>query len=326
MTRRRDVLASLAWGGAPAAWAQSAERVFRVGILRPGEAPRSAQEMQVIGFPRALRELGYAEGRNLILETRYAGGDLQRLPKLARSFVDERFDIVVAVGTPALRAMQQATSTLPIVMYGNFDPVALGLVRSLARPGGNITGVLIAPDGTLAAKRLQLLKEMVPQATRIGLLVPDDDSIRLQVQETLAAAAALRVELPVVTVRAGDYAAAFDALSRQRVQALVVGSHQYFVRDRATIIALAAKHRLPAMYEWREQVVDGGLMTYSTDLYGLYQRTASYIDRILKGAAPAEMPVERPTKFDLVINMKTARALGLPVPAALRLQADEVME
>ena len=324
--KRRDALASLAWGGAPSVWAQGAERVFRVGILRPGEAPRSAQEMQVVGFPRALRELGYVEGRNLFLETRYAGGDLQRLPKLARSFVDERFDVVVAVGAPALRAMQQATSTLPIVMYGNFDPMALGLVRSLARPGGNITGVLIAPDGTLASKRLQLLKEMVPQATRIGLLVPDEDSIRLQVQETLAAARNLGVELPVVTVRAGEYSTAFDALSRQRVAALLVGSHQYFVRDRAAIITLAAQHKLPAMYEWREQVVDGGLMTYSTDLYGLYQRAASYIDRIIKGAKPAEMPVERPTTFELVINMKTARTLGLAIPPALRLQADEVIE
>ena len=326
MIKRRMALAGLVLCLPLAALPQGAERMFRVGILRPGEAPLSAQEMQVVGFPRALRELGYVEGRNLFLETRYAGGDLQRLPKLARSFIDERFDLVVAVGTPALRAMQQATSTLPVVMYGNFDPVALGLVRSLARPGGNITGVLIAPDGTLAAKRLQLLKEMVPQAARIGLLVPDDDSIRLQVQETLAAAQALRVELPVVTVRRDEYGNAFEALSRLRVQALVVGSHQYFVRDRAAIITLAAQHKLPAMYEWREQVADGGLMTYGTDLYGLYQRTASYIDRILKGAAPAEMPVERPTKFELVLNMKTARSLGLAIPPALRLQADEVIE
>lgn len=326
MIKRRMALAGLVLCSPLAALPQGAERMFRVGILRPGEAPLSAQEMQVVGFPRALRELGYVEGRNLFLETRYAGGDLQRLPKLARSFIDERFDLVVAVGTPALRAMQQATSTLPVVMYGNFDPVALGLVRSLARPGGNITGVLIAPDGTLAAKRLQLLKEMVPQAARIGLLVPDDDSIRLQVQETLAAAQALRVELPVVTVRRDEYGNAFEALSRLRVQALVVGSHQYFVRDRAAIITLAAQHKLPAMYEWREQVADGGLMTYGTDLYGLYQRTASYIDRILKGAAPAEMPVERPTKFELVLNMKTARSLGLAIPPALRLQADEVIE
>jgi putative ABC transport system substrate-binding protein len=324
--QRRAALAGLALGWPLAARPQGAERVFRVGILRPGEAPLSPHEMQVVGFPRALRERGYVEGRNLVVETRYAGGDLQRLPGLARSFVDDRFDVVVAVGTPAVRAMKQASETLPIVIYGNFDPVALGLVSSLARPGGNITGVLIAPDGTLAAKRLQLLKEMVPQAARIGLLVPDDDSIGLQVQETLAAARVLRLELPVVTVRASEYAAAFDALLRQRVGALVVGSHQYFVRERAAVIELAAQHKLPAMYEWREQVADGGLMTYSTNLYGLYRRAASFIDRILKGARPAEMPVERPTTFDLVINLKTARALGLAIPPALRLQADEVIE
>lgn len=308
------------------AWPQSsAERVFRVGFLRPG-ARLSPNEPQVINFPRAFRELGYVEGRNLVIDVRYADGNLQRLPMLARSFVDERFDVVVAVGAPAAQAMGQASTTLPIVVYGNFDPLALGLVNSLARPGGNLTAVLIAPDGTLAGKRLQLLKELVPQATRIGLLVPDDPAVRLQVQETKLAASALQLELPVVTVRAGDYAAAFDELARQRVAALVVGSHQYFVTDRVAIIQLAARHKLPAMYEWREQVADGGLMTYSTSLYGIHQRVVAYVDRILKGAKPAEMPVERPTKFDLVINLKTARTLGLTISQAMLLRADEVIE
>lgn len=305
---------------------QPAERVPRVGILRPGEPPHSPDDPQVAGMPRAMRELGYVEGRNLRMETRYANGDLQRLPALAKSLVDDRFDVVVAVGSPAVRAMKQATTTLPVVMYGNFDPIALGLVSSLARPSGNVTGVLIAPDGTLAGKRLQLLKAAVPQATRIGLLVPDDDSIGLQVQETRKAAQELNVELPIVSVRGGDYAAAFAELARLRVNALVVGSHQYFVRDRQQVVGLAAAHRLPAMYEWREQVAEGGLMTYSTSLYGVHQRVAMYVDRILKGANPGEMPVERPTTFELVINLKTAKALGLTLPQALLLRADEVIQ
>jgi putative ABC transport system substrate-binding protein len=305
--------------------AQPGERVWRVGFLRPG-ATVSAQEPQYAYFRRAFAEMGYVEGRNLVLDVRYAQGDLRRLPSLARSFVDDGFDVVVAVGSPAAKAMKEVSSTLPIVVYGNFDPLALGLVGSLARPGGNLTAVMMAPDGTLAGKRLQLLRELVPQANRIGLLVPDDPAVRAQVQETRQAAQALRVDLAAVTVRGGDYAAAFDELSRHRVAAVVVASHQYFVSDRAVIIELAARHKLPAMYEWREQVVDGGQMTYSTSLYGVYQRVATYVGRILKGARPAEMPVERPTKFDLVINLKTARALGLVVPPALRLQADEVIE
>jgi putative ABC transport system substrate-binding protein len=245
---------------------------------------------------------------------------------LASELLQAGIDIAVAVGAPAVRAMKEATSTVPIVMYGNFDPLALGLVSSLARPGRNVTGVLIAPDGTLAGKRLELLKAAVPQAARIALLVPDDESAHLQVQETREAARALGVELPVVAVRGGDYKGAFAGIARERVGALLVGSHQYFVRDRQQIFQLAAAHRLPAMYEWREQVVDGGMMTYSTSLFGLYRRDAVYIDRILKGAQAGELPVERPTKFDLVINLKTARALGLTIPPSLLLRADELIE
>jgi putative ABC transport system substrate-binding protein len=327
--KRRDAffpltVAALAWPLAARPQA-GGERVWRVGFLRPG-AELAVNEIQRINFPRAFGELGYVEGRNLVIDTRYARGELQKLPALARSFVADGFDVVVAVGSPAAKAMKEASSTLPIVVYGNFDPLALGLVSSLARPGGNLTAVLMAPDGTLAGKRLQLLRELVPQAARIGLLAPDDPAVRAQLQETRLAAQALRVELAVVTVRGGDYTAAFDDLIRQRVSALVVASHQYFVSDRATIFDLAARHKLPAMYEWREQVADGGLLTYSTSLYGIHQRVVAYVDRILKGAKPAEMPVERPTKFDLVINLKTARALGLAVPQTLLLRADEVIE
>jgi putative ABC transport system substrate-binding protein len=187
--------------------------------------------------------------------------------------------------------------------------------------------VLIAPDGTLAGKRLELLKEAVPQARRVALLLPPPDAtLQPQVQETRRAAAALQVELHEVTVRDGDYAGAFHALAARRPQALVVAAHTVFLRDRAPIIALAAQYRWPAIYEWREQALDGGLMAYSTSLVGLYQRLAGYVVRILEGAKPADLPIERPSTFQLTLNLKTARALDLRIPQALRLRADEVVE
>ena len=306
--------------------AQTAVKVHRVGILRPSAPPLSPTDPIAVGIPNALRDAGYVEGRNLVIERRWAAGELDRLPALARELVQAGVDVIIAVGAPAVQAAKAATSTVPIILYGNFDPLALGLVDSLARPAGNVTGVLIAPDGTLAGKRLELLKAAVPTARRFALLVPEEESIRVQVQETRAAAQQLGLELPIAVVRGSDYVGAFATIARERVAGLIVGSHQYFVRDRAQIITLAAQYKLPAMYEWREQVVDGGLMTYSTSLNGLYQRVAAYVDRILKGARPGDLPVERPTKFEFVINLKTAKALGLTIPHALRLRADEVIE
>jgi putative tryptophan/tyrosine transport system substrate-binding protein len=281
----------------------------------------------VTGIPRALRELGYVEGRNLKIELRWAGGDFSRLPVLAEELARTDVDVVVAVSAPAVRAMSAAAPKLPIVMFGNLDPVALGLVASLARPGGNITGVLIAPDGTLAGKRLELLTQAVPKARRIAYLAPPaGDASRLQLLETRRAAAALGVELADVEVIDGDYVRAFASMMAKRPDALLVAAHTLFYRDRRQIIDLAAKARLPAIYEWREQVKDGGLMSYSTDQYGLYQRLASYIDRILKGARPADLPVEQPTTFTLAINLSSAKALGLSLPQSLLLRADEVIE
>ena len=328
MNRRSCIIVAVgSWlSGSGLARAQTVERGYRVGILRPGAAPQLASDLQATGIPNALRELGYVEGRNLLIDSRYAGGDVTRVAALARELVRAKMDVIVAVGTLAAQAAKEATATIPIIVFGNFDPVALGLVTHLARPGANLTGVLIAPDGTLAAKRLELLTLAVPQARRIALLVSDEPSIRPQVQETQQAALVLGVELIVVGVRGADYARAFAAVSAERVGALLVGSHQYFVRDRKQIIELAARHRLPALHEWREQVADGGLMTYSTSLGGLNQRVASYVDSILRGAKPGDLPVECPTKFELVINMKTAKALGIAIPPSLLLRADEVIE
>ncbi|MEP6874565.1 MAG: ABC transporter substrate-binding protein [Burkholderiales bacterium] len=332
MTQRRRRLVALAGGIMAAllplvAAAQPAPKVWRVGVLRPGPAPLSPADTQVVSLPKALRELGYEEGRNLVIERRYADADVARLPDLARELVQTRADVIVAVGAAATRAARAASGSVPIVMFGNFDPLALGLVSNLAQPGGNLTGVLIAPDGTLAGKRLELLKSAVPTVSRIALLAPaDEPAFGQQLQETHKAAAALGVRLTVAEVRGGDYVRAFAALAADKPGALLVGAHTYFVRDRQQIIALATQHRLPSMWEWREQAQDGGLMSYSTSLYGLNQRIASHIDRIFKGTKPGDIPIEQPTRFELVVNLKTAKALGVAISPALRLQADEVIE
>jgi putative ABC transport system substrate-binding protein len=307
--------------------AQPAQRMHRIGILRSTAAPLSPTDPIVVSLPNALRELGYVEGRNLQIEWRFAGGDARRLSALARELVQAEVELIVAVSAPAVQAAQQATQTVPIVMFGNFDPVALGVVSSLARPGGNVSGVLIAPDGTLAGKRLELLKQAVPRATRIGYLAPPaDTATRQQLLETRQAARLLDVELLDVELRGGDYERAFATLTELRIDALFVGANTLFVLDRAKIVALAAQHRMPAIYEWREHVELGGLMSYSTSLAELNARIASFVDRILRGARPGDLPVERPSRFALVVNASTARALGLTLPPALLLRADEVIE
>ncbi len=321
----RSALAGLAVAsiGLPGVAAPPDKRVYRVGTLRSSAPPPTS----IDGLPKALRELGYVEGRNLVVERRHAAGQLVRLPALARELVDARVDAIVAVGAAAIRATREATSTIPIVMFGNFDPIVLGLVPNLARPGANLTGVLIAPDGTLAGKRLELLKAAIPQAARVALLAPaNETAFTAQIQETLRAAAVLGVTISVVEVHAGDYERAFATIVAERCTALLVGAHTYFVVDRAQIIALAARHKLPAMYEWREQVVDGGFMSYSTSLYGLYRRIASHLDRIFNGVPAGDIPIEQPTRFELVVNTTTAKALGVVITPALRLQIDEVIE
>ena len=328
MNRRRFVGATALYLLAPlAASAQVPGRVYRLGILAPSAAaPRTERKTAVVLIPAALAEMGYVAGQNLVFESRYAGGTMDRLPALARELVAARCDVIVAIGSAAIRAARAATGTTPIVFLGNFDPVALGLVASLAKPGGNVTGVLIAPEGTLAAKKLELLTEAVPRATRVAMLVPADPAIRLQVDEARRAAAALDVKLKVVEVRADDYPAAFATIAAGRPGALFVGAHSLFMRDRPLIIDLAAKHRLPAIYEWPEQVEDGGLMSYGTSLTATIDRVVAYVDRIFKGAAPGDLPIEQPTSFQLVINLKTAKALGLTLPPSLVARADRVIE
>ena len=300
--------------------AQAARQMRRVGILRPTASEENAAIMS------ALRELGHVEGQNLVVDQRFANGEISLLPALARELVQLQPDVLVGVGAAANRAIRDASVSIPVVMFGNFDPVAAGFVASLARPGGNTTGILISSEGTLGSKRLELLREAVPQAGRMAMLVPDDANARTQVLEVQKAAGRLGVELIVVEVRGGDYGGAFAAIKAADAGALLVAGHTNFLHDRKAIVALAAQYRLPATYEWPEQAREGGLMAYGPDKVALYRRIGSYIDRILKGARAGDLPVERPARFEFVINVSTARALGLAVPPSILARADEVIE
>ncbi len=327
MQRRALVLGAAAGGllaGAPQAAAQPSGKVFKLGWLRPNAA--GPAEFQALGIPAALRRQGWVEGQNLVIERRWADGQVARLPELARELVQARCDALLTVGLSATRAAREASPSMPIVFFGNFDPVATGLVPSLARPGSNMSGVLIAADGTLAAKKMELLKEAVPRATRIAFLSPQDPAMQVQMAEAQQAAAALGLDLVVVTVKGGDHNGAFAAIAAERAQAVFVAAHTSFMSGRQAIIDQARRHKLPTMWEWPEQVRDGGLMAYGTSLTALYERVAGYIDRIFPGARVGELPIEQPTTFGLVLNQGTARAIGLSLPRALVLRASEVVD
>jgi len=297
--------------------AQQAAKVFKVGELHPGIG--SEERLA------ALREVGYVEGQNLVVERRHAEGRLDRLPALATELVGLKPDVILATGETSIRAAKNATKVIPIVMAFADDPVGKGLVASLARPGGNITGVSLVAAGTMAAKRVEVLKEVVPRARRIALLSwPGMEAA--QMKEAEQAARVLKIETVLVEVRNGDYEGAFSTLAAERADALFVVSNPILNRDRKRIIALAARHRLPAIYEWRESAEDGGLLAYGAKIRELNQRVAVYVDKILKGAKPGDLPVEQPTTFELVINLKTPKALGLTMPPSLLARADEIIQ
>jgi putative ABC transport system substrate-binding protein len=304
------------------------QRVYRVGVLRPTAAvDASAGDTMTAALPKALRESGYVEGQNLVIETRWAETKLNRLPDLARSLAAANVDVIIAVGAAATRAAR-SVPTPAIVFFGNFDPVKLGFVASLAQPGGNVTGIVIAPNGTLTAKKVELLAQAVPGTKRMAMLLPADPNVvPEQVPEARKAASGFGIDLFTVEVRDGNYREAFDKIAQVAPQSLFVAASTFFVRDRKQIIDLAARQKLPAMYEWPEQVEDGGLMAYGpTSLHAIYLRIAAYVDRILKGTKAGDLPVEQPTKLDLVINVKTAKALGLAIPQSVLLRADRLIE
>ena len=278
-------------------------------------------------FIQFLRELGYVEGQNLVLEVRLAAGRLDQLPALAADLVSARVDVIVAVSSPAIQAAKEATTTIPIVMaFSSVDPVQSKFVESLARPGGNISGVMMIAD-EISGKRLALLKEMLRRATRFAVLAQVNHSgSASQVKTALEAAKSLGIELDVLEVRdSRDYETALAAVTK-RASGLFVVSNPTFFHDRQRLAALAAKHRLPILCEWREMAEAGCLMAYGPNISDLFRRAATYVDRVARGATPADLPVERPTKFELTINLKTAKALGLTVPPALLQRADQVIE
>jgi len=271
------------------------------------------------------------EGQNITIETRSAAGHYDRLPDLAAELVRLPVDVIVAGGAPAVRAAKHATSTIPIVIAVSTDPVGAGFVASLARPGGNVTGVSLGTGEHFAGKWVELLKEAVPQASRVAVLwdpITGGSSVLLPLmRETERAAGALGLQLHLVEVRdTNELEGAFAALTSASTEALIVLPSGRFNAERQRSVELAAQHRLPAMYEHREFVEAGGLMSYGPNLLALIRRGAYYVDRILKGAKPADLPVEQPVKFELVINLKAAMALGLTIPPTLLLLADEVLQ
>jgi putative ABC transport system substrate-binding protein len=308
-----------------AAEAQPTGKVYRLGILTPTAQPtapdRAATAMLL---PNLLSERGYVEGQNLLVERRFASGRRDRLRPMARELVQLGSDVIVTLGNEATAAAKDATKSTPIVMLGSVE-IDQGFIGSLARPGGNITGVVMTERG-LAGKRLELLKEAIPRTTRIGVLAHGEADYQDQLREVESAAPPLGITLVVVEVRDDNYERAFASMLAGRAGALFVMSSPYLHRDRTRIIMLAAQHRLPAIYQWRDHVDEGGLMSYGSNRVDVTRRVAAYVDRIFKGAQPASLPVEQPTAYELIINLQTAKALGLTIPPSLLQRADQVIE
>ena len=306
--------------------AQQAAKVYRVGYL--STPTRESVEHGLAAFLRTLRGLGWIEGQNLIIEYRWAEGNVELLPGLAAELVRNKVDVIVAPAGSAVLAAKNATSSIPIVMIFASDPVETGLVASLRRPGGNITGTTFTPGPEIFGKQLQILKEAVPHASRVAVLSnPADASFALQVREVEATARSLGIRLQHVEARGPEeFDSAFAAMARERADALLVTGTSTFLAHRVRLAELAVKGRLPTMHSFRESVEAGGLMAYAVNMADFVGRSAVYVDKILKGAKPADLPIEQPTKFELIINLKAAKALGITVPQALVLRADEVIQ
>ncbi len=313
----------LGWAGMVEA--QQPKKVQRVGYL--GGPSLSSMSARTQAFRQGLRELGYVEGKNIAMEYRYAEGKLDRLPALAAELVRLKVDVIVAAGPTPTRAAKEATSTIPIVMAQSTDPVGSGFVASLARPGGNITGLsTLSPE--ISGKRLELLKEIIPRLSRVAALgsstVPGNAQA---LKETELAAQALGVKLQFLDVLGPkDIETAFREAGKGRADAVLVLGGPLFNSHRTQIVDLAVKSRLPAIYYAAEFVEDGGLMTYGVSVIDLFHRAAVYVDKILKGAKPADLPVEQPTKFELIINLKTAKQIGLTIPPNVLARADKVIK
>ena len=324
---RRTFIASMigaALSAPLAAQAQQVGKVPRIGFLHygsPGPSP------EVEAFRQGLRELSYIEGQNIAIEYRFASGGVERLPELAAELVRLKVDVIVTPGTPQSLAAKQATSRIPIVFAVVADAVGAGLIANFARPGGNLTG-LTSSSAELGGKRLELLKQVVPRASRVAVLYnPADRSNVLVLRQLQESVPTLGLTLQPLEVREPrEFEGAFVAMTRERAHALFGAAGALTLEHRNTIVDLAAKRRIPAMWGHRQFVDAGGLMSYAVNFHDQIRRAATYVDKILKGAKPGDLPVEQPTKFELVVNLKTAKALGLTIPRSVLLRADEVIQ
>ena len=323
--RRHFLIAAGALVAAPLVEAQRAAKLARIGYLSSSSSPNEKPRDEA--FRQGLHELGYVEGKNVAIEYRYANGKLDQLSELAAELVHLKVDVIVTGGGPPTQAAKNATKSIPIVMTNISDPVALGFVVSLARPGQNMTG-LSSMQNELGGKRLELLKEIVPQVSRVAVLVNRDvPGYSIQMKEVEAAATVLGLRLQPVNIRsADDLQSGFSTMVRERVGALIGLTNPTFNILQGRIADLALKNRLPTVYGQPTFTAAGGLMSYAPDVPLLYWRAATYVDKILKGTKPADLPVERPTKFELVINLKTAKQIGLTIPPNVLVRADKVIK
>jgi putative tryptophan/tyrosine transport system substrate-binding protein len=327
--RRREFIRLLAGAAAArpfAAWAQQRAKIYRIGNLTPG--PVAPRLHFYATFRQALRELGYVEGQHYVIELRSAEGQYDKLPALAAELVRLDVDVIVAATEPAVSAAQLATNRIPIVMVSTLDPILSGFVTSLARPGGNITG-LTKITGELVGKRLELFKEMVPGISRVALLQfppPFDQEIIIQLKDMEVAAKRLEVQLLHLEVRGpDDFESAFKA-ARAGADGMIVLDDPRSFSYAAQLVDMAAKYKLPALYGFKEFANSGGLIVYGPNLNDQWYRAAAYVDKILKGTKPGDLPVEQPTRFDLIVNPKTAESLGLTIPPPILIQAEDSMQ
>jgi len=305
---------------------QQPGRVPHIGYL--STPTRESVERGVQAFLRKLRELGWIDGQNVVIEYRWAEGDVDRLPELAAELVRRHVDVIVAPAGSAALAAKNATQAIPIVMIFPSEPVEIGLVASLSRPGGNVTGTAFTPGPAIFGKQVQILKEIIPSVSRVAILFnPADGSFVHQLNEVQSTARSLGIRVQQVTARGPDeFDSAFAAMAREHADALVVGATSTYLAHRARIAELAIKGRLPTVCSFRESVEAGGLFAYAVNMAEFVGRSAVYVDKILKGAKPADLPVEQPTRFELVINRKTAKALGITIPQSVLARTDDEIE
>jgi len=326
---RRRFIGAVAAGLAAMPWvsrAQDTSRIWRIGFLEAG-APAANQHF-LDAFKRGLREQGYIEGQNVVVVERWADGSVERFPVLLDELVQAKVDILVVASTPGAVAAKAAVKTIPVIFVGAADPVGVGIVASLGRPGGNLTGFSQAEEEGLVGKRIELFREAVPPIDRLALIWnPAAPGVALRLKEARSSAAKFHMTLRPFEVRdAKELDGIFATIAKERLSRLMVLADPLTVRNRVHIVELAAKTRLPAIYPFLEFAHAGGLMAYGASIPELFRRAAGYVDKIVKGAKPADLPVEQPTKFDFVINLKTAKALGLTIPRPVLARADEVIQ